>query len=64
MELICIQFSFSQHFILQVYVTFGLKPEKKIFMAKKISFPVFFLFQNKQKQNRQSYIKWLLVLSL
>lgn len=35
MERICIQFSFSQGFILQVYVAFGLKLEKHFYMAKK-----------------------------
>ena len=38
MELIYIQFSFSQSFMLLVYVIFGLKPEIFFFLDKKISF--------------------------
>ena len=38
MELIYIQFSFSQSFMLLVYVVFRLKPEIFFFSDKKISF--------------------------
>ena len=38
MELIYIQFSFSQSFMLLVYVIFGLKPEIFFLLDKKISF--------------------------
>ena len=40
MELIYIQFSFSQSFMLLVYVVFGLKPEIFFFLDKKLAFLV------------------------
>ena len=60
MELIYTQFSFSQGFMLLVYVAFGLKPEIFFFLVKKISFSSSFRIN----KTGQWYVKWLIVLSL
>lgn len=49
MELIYTQFSFSQGFMLLVYVAFGLKPEIFFSLVKKISFSSSFRINRNRK---------------